>query len=174
MAQFYPKGTVAQEFGPILKSAVIDNSVVTSIGDAVKLIDQSNAALVTTGDLMAGIVVAHETSKQVGLLVTGAAGAAIGSYAGTFTAASDNETVAKTVVIMDISKMTLYTNTPDATIGTTTGSDSFGYHTDLVDEDQIDESSAALTTAQMTIWGLDPENSANGLYSIYESQLFGV
>ncbi len=174
MAQFINPHTVDDRSGPILKKAVVDNSVVTSVGDAVKLIDQSNAALVAAGDLIAGIVVSHVTKQGVGLLTTGAAGAAIGSYAGTFTAASDNETVDMVAVVMDISKMTIWSNEPDAAIGTNAGSDSFGFHTDLVDEDAVDESSAALTTCQMTIWGVDPNLSTNGLYSIYESQLFGV
>lgn len=157
---------------PVLKRAIITNSVVTTLVDSVK-ITSGFAALGTTGALVFGHVNAHVTRGGVGLNTSGAAGAAMGSYANTYTVASDNQTVAQVAVECDISKFTLYAGTPDATLGTTTGSNLLGYHTDLLDEDDIDESSAVTATAQYTIMGVDQENTAQGVYSIYESQVFG-
>lgn len=166
-------GSLDPHGAPVLRREIITNSVVTTELDSVKLAS-GFVALGTTGALVYGHVVAFQDANGVGLLTTGVAGAAIGSYAGTYTAASNNQTVAKVKAVCDISKTSLYSMTPDATIGTTTGSNLPGYMTDLADEDNTDESTAAATTAQYAIHGVDPEDSANHVVSIYESQIFGV
>ena len=98
----------------------------------------------------------------------------MGSFAGTYTYSSTNQTVAKSVVMCDISKYSLYSAEEDVAIGTTTGSNLLGYTQDLVDEDTLDESSALTTTGQYMGWGLDPADSTKALVNIYESLIFGV
>lgn len=166
-------GSLDPHGAPVLRREIIANSVVTTELDSVKLAS-GFIALGTTGALVFGHVMSISTSNQVGLLTTGVAGAAVGSYVGTYTAASDNQTVAMVTADCDVSKSTLYSMTPDAAIGTTTGSNLSGYKMDIADEDELDESTAAATTAQYSTWGVDPENSANAVVNIYESQVFGV
>jgi len=166
-------GSVNPHGGPLLRSEIVANSVALVELDSVK-VASGFVALGTAGALVFGNVTAIVTRQGVGLETTGVAGAATGTYAGAYTMASDNQTVAKVKAMVDISKETLYSADPDATIGTTTGSNLLGYHTDIADEDNTDEDTAALTTAQYTIWGVDPDDSGNQVVSIYESQVFGV
>lgn len=168
-----PVGTLNASQAPVLRKTIITNSVVTTVNDSVK-ISSGFGALGTTGALVFGHVVAHKSKLDVGLLTSGASGAEIGSYVGTFTAASDNQTVAKVTVECDVSKATLYSAENDATLGTTTGSNLLGYHIDLVDEDTLDESSAVTGTAQYHIWGVDPNDSTKSIVNVYESNVFGV
>lgn len=166
-------GTLSSHGAPVLRSEIVANSVALVTMDSVK-VASGFVALGTAGALVLGHVHGISTNKGVGLNTTGVAGAEVGSFVGAFTMASDNQTVANVRAIVDISKHTLYSGTPDATIGTTTGSNLLGYHTDIADEDDIDEDTAATGTAQYTILGLDAKNSARGVYNIYESQIFGV
>jgi len=49
-----------------------------------------------------------------------------------------------------------------------------GCFTDIIAaSDQADDDTAATTQAQLFIWGADPENSANTLYSIAQHQIYG-
>lgn len=155
---------------PVLRRYIITNSVVTSINDSVKLAS-GFMALGTTGALVLGHVYAIGTQSGVGLSSSGASGADFGSFTNTYTAASDNQTVAKVKADVDISKATLYSASVDAAIGTTTGSNLAGYHIDVLDEDELDESSAVTATAQYSTHGVDPYNSSNAVVNIYESQL---
>lgn len=166
-------GTLNPHGAPVERSEIIGSTVTITAVDSVK-ISSGFVALGTGGALVFGHANSLATNKGVGLNTTGAAGAEIGSFVGTFTTSSSNTTVAKVRAVCDISKFTLYTGTPDATIGTTTGSNLLGYHTDIADEDDVDENTAATTTAQYFIWGVDATNSALGVYSIYESVVFGV
>jgi hypothetical protein len=101
-------------------------------------------------------------------------------YDGTYTASSntyvsaaDNTTDKKIRALVDISPYSIYSATPDATIGTTTGSNLPGYYCDT-STSAPDESGASTSAAQLNIWGLDPDDSTKGLYSIAEHQLFGL
>lgn len=163
-----------QPYGaPVERHEILANSITVTYLDSVK-VTSGFIALGTAGALVFGHVTAIETNKGVGLNTTGVAGAEMGSFINTFATASDNQTVAMVRAVVDISKYTLYADTPSATIGGTTGSNLLGYHADLSSEDTIDETSAITGTAQYTIWGLNPTNTAQGVYSIYESQVFGV
>lgn len=170
---FQAHGTLRTNGAPVLRREILANSITAVVMDSVK-ISSGFVALGTTGALVFGHINEMGTNGGVGLNTTGAAGAAVGSYAGTFTTASDNQTVAKVRADIDISKETLYSAEVDATIGTTTGSNLAGYKMDLTDEDTLDESTAATTTAQYNTWGVDPNNSARAIVNIYESQVFGV
>jgi hypothetical protein len=157
--------------GPVLRREIGTNSITVTVLDSVKLAS-GFAALGTAGAAVFGHVAGISTEDGVGLNTTGAAGAEIGSFVGTFTMASDNQTVAKVKVEVDISQTTLYSAEVDATIGTTTGSDLSGYRMDLVDEDTLDESTAATTTAQYATWGVDPADSTKAIVNVFESQVF--
>jgi len=166
-------GSLNPHGAPVLRQAILANSITATEEDAL-IASSGFAALGTTGTLILGHARALVTQEGVGLETTGAAGAETGSYAGTFTTASDNQTVGKVSAVVDVSKSTLYSADPDATVGTTTGSDLLGYHTDIADEDNTDENTAATTTAQYAIHGLDPADSGNHVVSVYESVIFGV
>lgn len=129
-------------------------------------------ALGTTGALVYGHVVGIGTDKGVGLNTTGAAGAAMGSFVNTYTTASDNQTVGKVRAEVDVSVFTVRSEITDDTLGTTTGSNLIGYCLDLTDEDTLDESTAATTTAQYNNLGVNPGNSARIDVIINESLLF--
>lgn len=166
-------GTLSPNAAPVLRREILANSITVSIYDYV-IATSGFLALGTTGTLLAGTVMGIGTDKGVGLNTTGVAGAEMGSYVNTFLTASDNQTVAKVRADLDISKNTLMSITPDAAIGTTTGSNLLGYHVDIVDEDNTSESSTITGTAQLTIWGVDPQVAANHVVSIYESVFIGV
>lgn len=170
---FTQHGTLQSNGAPVLRKEIVANSVALVVEDSVKLAS-GFVALGTAGALVFGHVLGIATSKDVGPNTTGVAGAEMGSYVGAFTMASDNQTVAKVVAECDISKFTLYSAETSAAIGTTTGSNLAGYRMDLSDEDTLDESTAATTTAQYNTWGVDPDNSARAIVNIYESQVFGV
>lgn len=164
-------GTLESFGAPVLRREVITNSVVSTVGDSVK-VASGFVALGTAGAAVFGHLSAHADAEQVGMTTTGVAGAELGSYVGTFTAAAANQTGAQITAVCDISKKTLYSAEVDATIGTTTGSNLSMYHMDLVDEDTLDESTAATSAAQYLTWGVDPNNSAQAVVSIFESQVF--
>lgn len=170
---FKSSGSLNPHGAPILRKEVITDDVVSTTNDSMKLV-LGFASLGTAGVLVAGHLMTHKSDKGVGLNTTGVAGAEIGSYINTFTASATNETVAQVAAELDISKNTIRSVVPDAAIGTTTGSDLSGYHTDLADEDETDEDTAATTTAQYAILGVDPDTVANQLVTIYESVYFGV
>ena len=166
-------GSLDSHGAPVLRQEIIANTVTSVVMDSVKLAS-GFVALGTGGALVFGHITAHKTAKDVGLNTSGAAGAAMGSYVGTYLTASDNQTVGKVVAEVDISKYSLYSAELSAAIGTTTGSNLAGYRMDLTDEDTLDESTAATTSAQYGTWGVSPVNSAQALVNIYESQVFGV
>lgn len=166
-------GSLNPHGAPVLKRQTITNSATSTLMDSVKLASGFIAAG-TTGALVFGHVVGHSTNGGVGLQTTGAAGAAMGSYAGAYTVASDNQTVGKVKAECDISKFTLYSSTADAALGTTTGSNLAGYTQDIASAVTLDESTAVTTTGQYMGWGVDPNNSSNAVVNIFESQVFGV
>lgn len=159
--------------GPVLLTEILANSITVTQLDSVKFAS-GFVALGTGGAAVLGHVFDIVTSKGVGVDTTGVAGAEIGSFVGTFGTASDNQTVAKVSAVIDVSQTSRYSAEVDATIGTTTGSNLRGYRMDLVDEDTLDESTAATTSAQYATYGLDPNDSTKALVSIFESQVFNT
>lgn len=166
-------GTLAPWGAPVQLSNIVANSITITVNDSVKAAS-GFLALGTGGALVWGHVMGLGTEKGMPLNTTGVAGADIGSFVNTFATASDNQTVAKVKAVCDVSKFTLYSAETSAAIGTTTGSNLIGYRMDLTDEDTLDESTAATTTAQYGTFGVDPVTTANAVVNIYESQVFGV
>ena len=166
-------GTLSPHGAPVQISRILTSSITVTVNDAVRLVS-GFLSLGTTGTLVFGHVMGLGTEKGMGLNTTGVVGAEIGSFVNTFATPSDNTTVAKIKAVCDISKFTLYSAEVDVAIGTTTGSNLAGYTQDLVDEDTLDESTAATTTGQYMGHGVDPVNSAQAVINIFESQVFGV
>jgi len=166
-------GSLVPYGGPVLRKDILANSITATVMDSVKYAS-GFVALGTTGASVLGHINGIVTQYGVGLNTSGAAGAGIGSFMGAFTTASDNQTVAKVAAEIDVSQFTLYSAEVDAAIGTTTGSNLAGYRMDLADEDTLDESTAATTTAQYATWGVDPANTAQAVVHVFESQVFNT
>lgn len=169
---FKAAGSYDPHGAPVLVARVLANSITVTELDSVKLAS-GFVALGTTGASVFGHVVGIRTNKGVGLDTTGVAGAEMGSFVGSFLTASDNQTVGFVRASVDISKLTVYSAELDATIATTTGSNLGGYYADIADEDTIDESTAATTTGQYALHGVDPNNTAQALATVFESSVFG-
>lgn len=166
-------GKLGAAYGaPIKQARILGNSITVTELDSVK-ISAGFVALGTTGASPFGHVMAIRTNKGVGTETSGVAGATTGSFVGTFLTPSTNTTVEKNRVEVDVSKETLYSAEVSAAIGTTTGSNLAGYYADLTDKDTISESSAALTTAQYALHGVDPSLVTQAVVSIFESSVFG-
>lgn len=166
---FLPAGSYSSNDAPVLLKAIVANSVALVVNDSVKA-SSGFVALGTAGALVLGHVDSIVTNLGVGYV-------AASGYDGSSTSvtvASDNQTVGKISAHVNVSKFQIYSADPDAAIATTTGSNLLGYFTDIADEDETDESTAATTTCQYAIRGVDPEDSGNHLVNIYESQVFGV
>lgn len=174
---FRPEGSLVPYGGPVLRSEILANSITVTDWDATKIDTDGFVILGTATAYVFGHVTDLVTNKGVGLNTTGASGAEIGSFVGTFTTASDNETVGNVRAVIDISQFTIYHSGSPAsgTFGTTTaGSGELGVGFDLSDEDSIDETSVVIQsggTAQYFSWGkVSGENAIT--MNIQESQVF--
>lgn len=152
--------------GRELMTFTLADSTAFTIGDAVELAS-GKLALAGAGAVLMGVIAG--IVKADGTPVTdNGAGADFGN---TYTTPASNTVQA----IVDVSIDSIYSVTADATLGTTTGSDLAGYNMDLVAaSDQLDESTAATTTAQFFSYGPDPDGTAASnsvLVSIQESQM---
>lgn len=176
MAFFAYKGSKYAEKAVTLPVVILGSATVY-VGGWTHLEDGNLADKADAADLLAGVI--HkitsrdeielseaETSEYDGTLT-----AQSGSTAESYAAAADNATDRKVKVIINLDPGAFYSNTPDATIGSTTGSDSVGYFCDLITSVQADESDATTTAQQLAILGLDPADSSKGLYMKYQSQL---
>lgn len=161
-------GSLNPHGGPVLRTEITAASIELTELDAT-IASSGFVALGTAGTLVLGHIKSIVTYDGVGVTSDGAGG----TFSGTYTTSADNTTVLKTSVTLDVSKETLYSVDPDATIGTN-DSELMGYHIDLADEQSTDEDTATTATAQYTQWGVDPADSGNQVVNIYESVIFGV
>lgn len=166
-------GSLVPYGGPVLRSETLANSITVTVMDSVKF-SSGFVALGTAGASVLGHVVGISTKGGVGLNTTGATGAEMGSFVGTYATASNNQTVGLVKAIVDVSQFTIYSAELSGTIGTTTGSNLPGYRMDLSDEDTLDETTAATTTAQYGTLGVSPSNTAQAAVYIFESQIFNT
>ena len=166
---FQKIGSLGRFGGPVLVDRVITNSAVIAIGDSVKTAS-GFAALGTAGARVLGHVVAVVGQDGLNPVDDGSFNGNLGTA---FTAASDNQTVAQVKAVVDVAQDALYVAELDAAAGTTTGSDLAGYNMDLADEDTLDESTAAETTAQYYSHGLDRVQTDKAVVNILESEVFG-
>ncbi len=167
---FKPSGSLNPHGGPVLRSAILGNSITAVVNDALEP-SSGFAILGTSANPLLGHLVSHTKGDGSGMTDNGSSA----QYTGSFATTSDNQTVAKVRAQIDISKETLYSAEVDATIGTTTGSNLLAYRMDLVDEDTLDESTAVTGTssAQYANWGLDPADSTKAFVNLLESHFFG-
>lgn len=165
-------GSLGRMGGPLLIDRIITNSVVIAVGDSVKTAS-GFAALGTTGARVLGHVESIVGADGLTPVKDGTYLANIGEE---FTAASDNQTVAKVSVRVDIDRNSLYSADLDAAVGTTTtagGSGAAGKTFDLANEVTLDESTSAETTAQYYSHGIDRNDTGNVVVNILESEVFG-
>lgn len=167
---FKKVGSLNPHGAPVLRKETLSDSITVTEGDSVKVGTDGMIALGTAGALVFGHVEGVVTKDGVGVDDNGAGS----DYVGTYTTGASNESSVLIAANVDVSKLSLYSVDPDATIGTTTGSNLLGYHTDIADEDETDEDTAATTSAQYFIHGVDPQDSGNQIVNIYESQIFGI
>ena len=170
-------GSLVPYGGPVLRSEIVANSTTLTALDALKIDTDGFIIAATAAVNVFGHLTDVVTNKGTPVNTSGAAGAELGSYVGTFATASDNETVAMVRAITDISQFTVYhSGAPAAgTFGTTTaGSGELGVRFDLSDEDSVDETSVvaqASGTAQYFSWGKVVGENAITM-NILESQVF--
>jgi len=183
---FQFKKNYAGRTSGIQDARLIENSGTITVGDMVRGSYDAGAAngmveLAAAGNAILGVVVG--IVDRNGIDMDSSRLSHSGTWTSstkTFTAASTNTTVDQVKAIIDIDPMSVWSNQPDAAIGTTTSSgssDQLGSYTDIVAaSDQADENNntaAFNTVAQLAILGVDPENTDRGLYVIKEHQLFG-
>lgn len=184
MAGFVHKKSYLPDFHDVDDVLIINNSVTVTLGDMLKAVVSSTqgADLAAAGNRIFGVAKGFVCKDGVLNLENATSGV---DYDGTFTsggvdvgayaAASDNVTDKNVKVRINVNPYAIFSNTPDAAIGTTSGQNLKGAYTDIADEDQIDEnnaSAAATTVAQCIVMGIDPDNSSNGLYMIVEWQQY--
>lgn len=162
---FKPKNTLEQKETKVLKRFTIANSQVLTVGDAVQLTSGFVVPGGTTGAIL-GIVVDIINDNGTPMITDGTTGAALGSYRGTYTAASDNQTVAKVKAIVNLSTEAMYSVNLDANPGTTSGSNLVGAQFNLADEDVLDESTVSTPGTQFKSFGVDPDDSTRVIVKI--------
>lgn len=168
MAGFEFKYSLSGNPDAWVRQYILKNSVTYTVGDAV-VIASGFLDIATAGARLLGVLEGFVDNNGLSLDHKEADfDGTLTSATQTYLTASDNQTDKKVRGLVRVDPYAVYSSTPDATIGTTTGSNLQGYYTDLLDEDQVDESTAATTAAQLWIHGVDPDNSSNGLYSIAE------
>lgn len=165
MAFLYKKGRTRE-----LVKKIIANSEVIQVGEAVRLVSDF-VVTCPAGSTIFGVVEGI-VGPNGEVLTTNGAGAVFDPN-GSYTAASDNQTVAMVSVLINTDERSIYSAPLDDTLGTTTGSNLAGYRMDHTSGGlTLDESTAATTDAQWVSWGLDPEASTTRvLVSIFESQM---
>lgn len=171
----------------ISERRLIENSGTITVGDMVRGSYDAGAAdgmveLAAAGNPILGVVTGIVDKNGINLdntrlTLTGT----WTSSTKTFVAASDNTSVDMVKAEVDIDPMSVWTAQPDAAIGTTTSSgssDQLGSYTDIIAaSDQPDENNAGNafnTKAQLFIWGVNPSDTAKGVYSIAEHQVWGA
>ena len=157
-----------------LKQVIIASSQTIQVGGLVLVNAAGHLSVATAGNPIFGVVVALVDVNGIDMENTrvtkdGTYTASTRSYA----ASASNGTGSKFSALVNTSKTAVYSAQPDSAIGTTTGSNLLGYYCDIATGGlQPDEDTTATSsTVQLFIWGVDPDNTAHGLYSIHESMI---
>lgn len=174
----YKKSLLANS-GPALVKVVIYNSEAIGPGMTVSFATNGYAMLHDSASAsIAGIV--HDIVDKNGMSINGSlanlAGGATVASTGVVTVDSDNTTVDKIAVIVDVSKYSIYSALVTGTIGTTTNSDLIGGWIDQATTgDRVTETAHTRTVAtggHLKTWGADPDATTRMLVSINESEVF--
>lgn len=168
------KYNLAGRTSGIIRSIILDNSITVTIGDFVHT-NGGFCDIAAAGETLLGVVVGIVDQDGINMDESkySLAQASWTSSTHTVTTGAANTTGDKVRALVDIDPFSVWSCEPDDTIGTTTGSNLQGYYTDLIDEDEVDETDASTAVAQLYIWGVDPEDSTRGLYSIAEHEIWG-
>lgn len=163
-------GSLNPHGGPLLRRYTLGNSITATEMDATEA-SSGFAILGTSANPLIGHVDSIVTLNGVGVEDNGSGSDFVGSY----TTASDNQTVAQVGARVDVSKETLYSAEVSQAIGTTPGSNLNHYKMDLSDEDTLDETSAVTGTnsAQYATHGTDPADTTKAVVNLFESIIFG-
>lgn len=160
----------------ILRQVIIADSATITTGDMIKL-TSGEVALAGAGGQAFGVVIGIVDKDGINMdesrrSITGT-GAGWTSSTQTFVAGSNNSATDYVKALIDCDPFSVWSCEPDSTIGGDAESDLIGCYTDLVAaSDQPDEADAQTSQATLFIWGVDPEDSSRGLYSIAEHQLW--
>lgn len=164
----------------IIQQITIDNTETLTIGDWVRVSTSGYLEVVSADTTIMGVIVGFVDRDGINYDQSKIVKEGTWSESTqTITTDSDNRSSEKAAALVDIDPFSVWSCEPDDTIGTTTSSgssDQLGSYTDLADEDEVDETNngaAFNLVAQLFIWGIDPEASARGLYSIAEHQIWG-
>ena len=157
---FKAKNSLSQKDSKLIKKFVIANSAVLTKGDACSIDADGFLIPATASTVIAGIVNDIVNERGTPVVTNGGTG----SYMGTYTVASDNETVGKVMAQVNLSSEAVYSAELDAAVGSTAGSDEISTKFDLVSASVIDESD--VTGTQFISLGLDPDNAARILVKI--------
>ncbi len=162
-----------------LINVIVGNSITMSVGELVKLDTTAGFATNgTAGIAVFGICVGFQDASGKPLSPSAyVPGTATGSDVQTFVAASDNQTVAKTVAIIDASRSKKYSAQVNGTMNTTVNSNRIGARVDVDSADshydRVLETTATRTDstiANFFSYGVDPNDSTRMIVSISASQ----
>ena len=161
----------------IQRQWIIADSQTITVGDMVEL-NSGYVALVGAGSPIMGVVIGLVDKNGINMdnskLAIAGTSASYTSSTKTTVAGSDNTTTDYLKAVVDIDPFSVWSGATD-NASTDTQASLAGCYTDLVaGSDQADDDTAAVTLAQLFIWGADPENSAYNLYSIAEHQLWNA
>lgn len=151
---------------------IVANSQTIAVGDAVQLDADGFVIPAATSGAILGVVVELTNENGTGLITDGTTGAEMGSYRGTYTTASNNETVGKVKAMIDVSVDTLYSVGLDANPGTTTGSNKPAAKFNLANETTLDESTVTTPGTQFISMGVDRDDATRVIVKIL-SGVFG-
>jgi len=158
--------------GPLTRKQVAENSLVVTVTDSVRATNRGFALGVASSAVL-GHVQSITRRDGVGVETDGTAGAATGSFTGTFTFSANNLRPTESAgADIDISQSSLYSADMSAALDTTPASSAFGQYFELTDEQTLNEASVVPTTAQYHSWGVDPEDSTNLIVNVFESSVF--
>lgn len=170
---FQFKYNLAGRTSGIQRSFIISNSATITVGDMVSL-SSGFIALAGADAPIMGVVVGLTDKHGIDLQNTKeTADWTYTASTRTVVVNSDNTTVSQVKAIIDIDPFSVWSAATD-NASTDTQASLAGCYTDIVAaSDQADDDTAVTTQAQLFIWGVDPENSGNNLYSIAQHQLWG-
>ena len=172
---FQFKYNLAGRTSGIQRSFIIAASTTITVGDMVKLTNGLVALAGANAPIM-GVVVGLTDKEGIDLLSTRRtfAQAVYTESTRTVVTGDANHTGDQVRAIIDVDPLSVWSGETD-NASTDAESRLAGCYTDIVAaSDQADDDTAATTQGQLFIWGVDPENSGNNLYSIAEHQLWQV
>mgnify|MGYP001613575919 CR=1 FL=1 len=111
---------------PVLRRVTIGTSRQVTVLNATMIDEQGLLQNGGAASRVFGHIDAIQELNGVGVETTGLAGAASGSFVGSFDTSATNPAVAQVSAVCDVSKYSLYSADPDATIATTVGSNLLG------------------------------------------------